>query len=294
MVGCIFHICSVWAKVPPWPSSAKLEGIHSHTLEASLVHFQVKRGGSVAACFTSFWVTDLRIFRDIKHLPNLGRFLMLYFVYSDGYSAIGTLGVLFALNEVAVPQALLVLLLVETQLCALTGCILFAKLQRWLQTSKGIPVHRSAIYIIAINLFIMGLLPIYGLLGAIPSMPFGLKTAGEVFIFGGIYGLQIGAVQTYSRSVFSSMVCPLLFCSKQHSPANACPKFSKSHNQRISDAFQVPKGFECTFFGAYEVTDKGSSWVAPLIAALIMSNSKTICGVQKDGHIFQLNSVIAS
>ncbi len=149
-------------------------------------------------------------FRDIKHLPNLGRFLMLYFVYSDGYSAIGTLGVLFALNEVAVPQALLVLLLVETQLCALTGCIVFGKIQKWLQTSKGIPVHRSAIYIIAINLFIMGLLPVYGLLGAIEAMPFGLKTASEVFIFGGIYGLQIGAVQTYSRSVFSSMVCYLI------------------------------------------------------------------------------------
>jgi MFS-type transporter involved in bile tolerance (Atg22 family) len=147
--------------------------------------------------------------RDIRHLPNLGRFLLLYFVYSDGYSAIGTLGVLFALNEVAVPQALLVLLLVETQLCALTGCIVFAKIQKWLQTSKGIPVHRSAISIIAINLFIMGLLPVYGLLGAIQAMPFGLKTASEVFIFGAIYGFQIGAVQTYSRSVFSSMVCPL-------------------------------------------------------------------------------------
>lgn len=247
MVGCIFHICSVWAQVPPWSSSAKLESIYSHALEASLVHFQVKRGGSVAACFSSFWVIDPRIFRDIKHLPNLGRFLMLYFVYSDGYSAIGTLGVLFALNEVAVPQALLVLLLVETQLCALTGCILFAKLQRWLQTSKGIPVHRSAIYIIAINLFIMGLLPIYGLLGAIPSMPFGLKTPGEVFIFGGIYGLQIGAVQTYSRSVFSSMVCPLLFCSKEHSPANACPKFSKSHHNGFLTLFRFPRASNALF-----------------------------------------------
>jgi UMF1 family MFS transporter len=148
------------------------------------------------------------VIRDIKHLPNLGRFLILYFVYSDGYSAIGTLGVLFALNEVAVPQGLLVLLLVETQLCALIGCILFAKVQRWLQTTKGIAAHRSSLYIIAINLFIMGLLPIYGLLGAIEAMPFGLKTASEVFIFGGIYGLQIGAVQTYSRSVFSSMVYP--------------------------------------------------------------------------------------
>jgi hypothetical protein len=59
----------------------------------------------------------------------------------------------------------------------------------------------------------------------------------------------------------------------------------------IIDALQVPKGFECTFFGAYEVTDKGSSWVAPLIAALIMSSTKTMCGVQKDGHIYQLNSV---
>jgi hypothetical protein len=62
----------------------------------------------------------------------------------------------------------------------------------------------------------------------------------------------------------------------------------------IIDALQVPKGFECTFFGAYEVTDKGSSWVAPLIAALIMSSTKTMCGVQKDGHIYQLNSVGAT
>jgi MFS-type transporter involved in bile tolerance (Atg22 family) len=108
---------------------------------------------------------------------------------------------------VGVQQSLLVLLLVETQLCALIGCILFAKVQHWLQTSKQIPGHRSALYIIAINLFIMGLLPIYGLMGAIQALPFGLKTAGEVFIFGGVYGLQIGAVQTYSRSVFSSMVC---------------------------------------------------------------------------------------
>jgi hypothetical protein len=59
----------------------------------------------------------------------------------------------------------------------------------------------------------------------------------------------------------------------------------------ISNSWQVPKGFECTFFGAYEVTDKGSSWVAPLIAALIMSSTKKTCGVLKDGNIFQLNSV---
>jgi MFS-type transporter involved in bile tolerance (Atg22 family) len=168
----------------------------------------------------------------------------------------------------------------------------FAKIQKWLQTSKSIPVHRSAIYIIAINLFIMGLLPIYGLLGAIQAMPFGLKTASEVFIFGGIYGLQIGAVQTYSRSVFSSMVCSLI-----HATMIVCAflnrYFSSQHvtSKVITDTSQVPKGFECTFFGAYEVTDKGSSWVAPLIAAFIMSSTKTTCGVHKNGNVFQLDSV---
>jgi hypothetical protein len=204
VVGGIFHICSHWPQVPPWPSPSQLESLHCHTLEAPVVHFQVIRPTRQRHTNLDMF---LYIFRDIKHLPNLGRFLLLYFVYSDGYSAIGTLGVLFALNEVGVQQSLLVLLLVETQLCALIGCILFAKVQHWLQTSKQIPGHRSALYIIAINLFIMGLLPIYGLMGAIQALPFGLKTAGEVFIFGGVYGLQIGAVQTYSRSVFSSMVC---------------------------------------------------------------------------------------
>ena len=70
------------------------------------------------------------------------------------------------------------------------------------------------------------------------------------------------------------------------------PPLSPNYFNSISPLLsQVPKGFECTFFGAYEVTDKGSSWVAPLIAALIMSSTKTTCGVQQDGNVFQLISV---
>jgi hypothetical protein len=116
-------------------------------------------------------------------LPNLGRFLILYFIFSDGYSVIGSvsvsrfflhavfmaalfqcqpaqqrshsssqLGVLFALNEIGVPTSYLVLLLVETQALSLVGIALFERLGKWLQNSRGYTPSRSFIVIIAINL----------------------------------------------------------------------------------------------------------------------------------------------
>jgi hypothetical protein len=70
MVGCIFHICSVWAKVPPWPSSAKLEGIHSHTLEAPLVYFQV-----TCSCLKHMSCLNLMSHNRLKALVKQGPFL---------------------------------------------------------------------------------------------------------------------------------------------------------------------------------------------------------------------------
>lgn len=112
--------------------------------------------------------------RDIRELPNLGRFLLLYFFFSDGYSAIGSLGVIFAQYEVGMPVAFLGLLLIETQLFALAGCIVYARVQKWLMLHKNVPEHRSGVIIVMISLFVIGILPLYGLMGISPGATFGL------------------------------------------------------------------------------------------------------------------------
>ncbi len=120
----------------------------------------------------------------------------------------------------------------------------------WLQNGRGHNPSRASIIVISANLIFIGILPVYAIIGISDSISWGLKSTGEIFIFGGIYGFMIGSVQSFSRSLFSSM---------------------------------IPSGFECTFFGLYEVTDKGSSWVAPLIASAVMDATRQACG-WKSGH----------
>ena len=152
---------------------------------------------------------------------------------------------LFALNEIGVSTIYIVLLLVETQALSLVGVLLFQRLSMWLQRARHCDPSRACIIVIAINLIFIGILPIYAIIGISDSISWGLKSTGEIFIFGGIYGLMIGAVQSFCRSLFS---------------------------------FMIPPGFECTFFGFYEVTDKGSSWIAPLIASAVMLATQESCG----------------
>jgi len=94
----------------------------------------------------------------------------------------------------------LVLLLVETQLCSLIGVLLFQTLSRWLQR-RGRSPSRACIIVIATNLTVIGLLPIYAVIGLSDSISWGLKSTGEIFIFGGVYGLMLGAVRPCSSCI---------------------------------------------------------------------------------------------
>ena len=56
----------------------------------------------------------------------------------------------------------------------------------------------------------------------------GIRRGWEILALGPIYGLPLGALQSYSRSLFGQL-CPV--------------------------------GYESQFFAFYEITDKGSSWM---------------------------------
>ncbi|CAG8505670.1 37096_t:CDS:2 [Racocetra persica] len=78
------------------------------------------------------------------------------------------------------------------------------------------------------------LIPIYGLIGFVA--PFGLKNVWEVWMFAVYFGFSLGAIQSYCRVLFGSI---------------------------------VPRGHENELFSLYEITDKGSSWLGPFVVALI-------------------------
>jgi UMF1 family MFS transporter len=69
-----------------------------------------------------------------------------------------------------------------------------------------------------------------------------LKTARDFLIMGAVLGLVLGGSQALSRSLYSRM---------------------------------IPKGKEAEFFSIYEISDKGTSWLAPILFGLAYQFTKS-------------------
>ena len=123
----------------------------------------------------------------------------------------------------------LLVLLLEIQILAFVGGMFFVWLQKRFQWT-----NKSLVMIhLAINSF----LPLYGMIGLIPGSPFGVVSVWELYVFTGLcYAFHLGSVLSSSRSLYGHL---------------------------------IPEGKESQFFGLYEFTNKGSSWIGPLLATFI-------------------------
>ena len=88
---------------------------------------------------------------------------------------------------------------------------------------------------VIINLAILAALCAYAMLGAIPGMPIGLVNSWELFVIGSVFGFVMGPMQAFARVVLADL---------------------------------TPPGLESEFFGAWELTDKGSSWIGPVVVGI--------------------------
>ncbi|KAI9019080.1 autophagy-related protein 22-like protein [Hyaloraphidium curvatum] len=93
----------------------------------------------------------------------------------------------------------------------------------------------------------MAVISLYGLIGY--SGVFGLIAPAELYGAAVWYGLGLGAVQSFARVMMSEL---------------------------------VPPGCEAEFFSLYEITDKGSSWMGPLIVGAIYART----GYMRDSFIY--------
>jgi UMF1 family MFS transporter len=65
-----------------------------------------------------------------------------------------------------------------------------------------------------------------------------LETVFQAWMMGAVLATVLGGSQALSRSIFSQM---------------------------------IPAGHEAAFFGVYEITERGTSWIGPLIFGLVVS-----------------------
>merc|ERR1719203_1018912 len=101
----------------------------------------------------------------------------------------------------------------------------------------------SSKMIIIINLIAFMVICLYGCIGFVESSPIGLTKKWEMYAFAFLYGFHLGPIQSYTRTAFTDL---------------------------------IPKGKEAEFFALYEISDKGSSWIGPLVVGILKSATGSI------------------
>jgi UMF1 family MFS transporter len=159
-------------------------------------------------------------------LVEITKYLIAWFILSDGFGTVRTVGTLFAKKVLKLSQVELLLVSIAVPLFAMFGAYGFLRIQRYsnLSTKKMIIITTS----------LLCLAPVYALCGFFA--PFGFKHSWEIWLFAIYYGGLLGAIQSFCTVLFSSM---------------------------------IPKGHENEFFSLNQITDKGSSWLGPLITGII-------------------------
>ena len=173
------------------------------------------------------WKRTIKTIREAKKLKNTFWFLLSWFFYSDGYSSIASTAILFGKSALNMTNTQLLIISLVAPLTAIMGNYFFLKFcSQYLQ----MPSKR----VLMLLIFLVSLLPLYGIIGLIvpESWPIGIKSVGEMYVVGALYGFLLGALQSFSRSIFGDL---------------------------------VPPGMESEFFALYEITDRGSSWLGPLL-----------------------------
>eukprot|EP00035_Acanthoeca_spectabilis_P003561 m.94051 g.94051 ORF g.94051 m.94051 type:complete len:631 (+) comp12204_c0_seq1:161-2053(+) len=205
-----------------------------------IVYLKERPGPPLPDGQTSYVRQSLKEFKTtfgrLRELPSTFKFTVCWFLYSEGFNAIALVAILFANSEVN------------------WGCIPPALGIAVLLLGLPLLAMAGLVFVekyaakrgwqpktlIIICLAIYTSIPIYGLIG-FATEDAGMHHGWELFIALVVYGLPLGVVQSYSRSYFSNI---------------------------------IPAGYESQFFSLFEITDKGSSIVSPIVASQIAANAE--------------------
>ena len=127
------------------------------------------------------------VFKSLKNLQYLKRFLYAFFFYNMGVQTVIYLAALFGDEELKLPAQNLIFTILIIQLVAIAGSYSFAKLSNW----KG---NRFSLIVMVV---IWMLVCVYA---------YFLKSAVQFYILGFIVGLVMGGIQSLSRASYSKLI----------------------------------------------------------------------------------------
>ncbi|GAB1736209.1 hypothetical protein NU219Hw_g6882t1 [Hortaea werneckii] len=184
--------------------------------------------GYIAYSWVNLWKTVARA----RRLKDVLLFLGAWFLVSDAIATVSGTAILFAKTTLGMESSALALINVMVTLSGIAGAFTWSKVSRMMQLTP------SQTILTCICLF--ELIPLYGLLGYVPAIRrlgcLGLQQQWEMYPLGAVYGLVLGGLSSYCRSLYGEL---------------------------------IPPGSEAAFYALYAITDKGSSVFGPAIVGAI-------------------------
>ena len=128
-----------------------------------------------------------KVFRSLRNLPNLRKYLLSFFFYNTGVQTIMYLAVLFGTKELAMEDDKLIMTILIIQLVAIGGSFLFAKV--------------SSMYGNKFSLLVMVVIWVGVCISA-----YYVYTDNQFFILAFVVGMVMGGIQSLSRATYSKLI----------------------------------------------------------------------------------------
>ena len=185
------------------------------------------------------WSSLFRTIALARRLVDIVLFLAGWFLLSDAIATTSSTAILFAKTQLRMEVWALGLISVISTTTGIIGAFSWAFVSRRLRLR---PLHTI---LACITLF--ELIPLYGLAGYLPFVrqwgTGGLQQPWEMYPLAAVYGLVLGGLSSYCRSLYGEL---------------------------------IPPGSEAAFYALYAITDKGSSVFGPAIVGAIIDASGEI------------------
>ncbi|KAM3483456.1 hypothetical protein MY8738_003141 [Beauveria namnaoensis] len=228
VVGCwwtIFTIpAALWLRPRPGPPLT----IHGRSEGISWISYLVYS-----------WKSLFETVRVARRLRDIVLFLAGWFLLSDAIATTSSTAILFAKTQLHMKPWALGMINVISTASGVFGAFGWS----WVSNFFGLKPHQT----ILVCICLFELIPIYGLMGYLPFVQrwgvVGLQQPWEMYPLAAVYGLVLGGLGAYCRSLYGEL---------------------------------IPPGFEAAFYALYAITDKGSSIFGPTIVGRIIDKTGSI------------------
>ncbi|GAA4380324.1 MFS transporter [Hymenobacter koreensis] len=128
-----------------------------------------------------------KVWAQLKHMPNLKRFLLAYFTYNMGVQTVMYVATIFGDKELHLESTALITTILLLQLVGILGAYLFAKLSERIGNTRAL----SWAVVIWMLICIAG---------------YFVQAGWSFYALASVIGLTMGAIQSLSRSTYSKII----------------------------------------------------------------------------------------